>query len=79
MRVFRYVWMISLAYLWIIWTISAIKELITRYKTQSKEHNFLDAFLYVFEWGECFAGWFIANTLAIIVCSFIVWLMSITK
>lgn len=78
MRWFKYVWIAVLGFLWILWTIRAIKELITS-KNQDERYNFLDAFLDAFEWGDYFAGWFIANTLAITVGSFIVWIMSITK
>ena len=79
MRWFKYIWIAALGFLWILWTIAAINELITRYKKQDEKYDFFDAFVYVFEWGEFFTGWFIANTLSIVAGSFIVWLMSIVE
>ena len=79
MRWFKYVWIFVVCFLWALWTIGAIRELITRYKKQDEKYNFLDAFVYVFEWENYFAGWFIANMLVITLGSFIVWIISIIK
>ena len=79
MRWFKYVWIAVLGFLWILWTIGAIRELIKVYKNQDERYNFLDAVLYAFEWKDYFAGWFITHTLIITVGSFIVWIMSRIK
>lgn len=67
---FRYVWMLFIGLLWLMWTLAAICEAID--KLSNKRERFIDICL---DPESIFGIWFISHITIIISSSFICWII----